>query len=92
MRKRLSHLGIWSAAAALAASALFSTGCDPTIQATVQNGIITTSQSLLTATLQAITALIHERNSQTSGTTTTGTNTTTGTGTNTTGTGTGTTT
>ncbi len=82
MRPRFSRFGAGVVAVALAAAALFSTGCDPTIQATVQNGIITSSQSLLSAFLQAVTALIAEKNSST--TTGTGTTGTGGTGTTTT--------
>lgn len=36
-------------------------GCDPTIQATVENGIINVSTSLLSSTFQAITGLLGER-------------------------------
>jgi len=43
------------AAVALSGTLLFLTGCDPTLQATVENGVITSSTTFLTAVLAAIT-------------------------------------
>ena len=40
-----------------AGTTLFLTGCDPTIASTVQSGIITAANSLLTAFLTALTQL-----------------------------------
>ncbi|MEW6249849.1 MAG: hypothetical protein AB1716_04325 [Planctomycetota bacterium] len=49
-------------AALLSAAALFSSGCDPTLRATVENGVITASQSLFASFLQAVIQLNEEQN------------------------------
>ncbi len=94
MQKAMRRIGGLCLALALSGAALFSTGCDPTLQAAVENGIITSSQSLLASILQAAIAVAGEKTTGTTGTGTTGTGTTgtgtTGTGTTGTGTGTGT--
>ncbi len=53
----------WRLASVLAGIVLFLGGCDPTTQATVENGIITASTSLLGAFLQAAIALAQDPNS-----------------------------
>ncbi|MFQ5806689.1 MAG: hypothetical protein ACE5I3_09585 [Phycisphaerae bacterium] len=56
----------WRRLALLAAGAtFFLSGCDPQIRATVENGIITASTSLLGALLQAFIQLGQEANDQT---------------------------
>lgn len=52
--------GSWWWIAALGALLVTLAGCDPTIKATVENGVITTSQSLFGALMRAIFALIGE--------------------------------
>jgi hypothetical protein len=41
---------------------LFLAGCDPTLQATIENGIITTSQSLFASVLRALINVAQEAN------------------------------
>jgi hypothetical protein len=53
MNKRLWHARWIRAILVLGGGAFILGGCDPTIQATVENGIITTTNSLLASLLQA---------------------------------------
>lgn len=48
--------------AGAAGSALLLGGCDPTIQATVENGIITATNSLIASFFQAVLQLSQESN------------------------------
>lgn len=48
--------------AAVGGLLLFLTGCDPTLQATIENGIITTSQSLFASVLRALINVAQEAN------------------------------
>ena len=50
-------------AVATTGTAFFMNGCDSTLQTTVENGIITLSQSLLTVIFRALIALGEEKNS-----------------------------
>ncbi len=75
MHKGLRRLVSLVIITALGATALLSTGCDPTVQATVENGIITSSQSLFASFLQAIISVASQQATQ--NTTNTGTTTTT---------------
>lgn len=50
----------WSTRTALMSPLLILGGCDPTIRATVENGIITMSSSFMTALVQAILQLAQE--------------------------------
>jgi hypothetical protein len=51
-----------SLAALLVGSSALLTGCDPTLRATVEQGIITSSTSLLTSFYQALLQVIIEEN------------------------------
>jgi hypothetical protein len=44
----------WRAGALMAGSAFFLEGCDPTLRATTEDGIISLSSSLVTAVIRAI--------------------------------------
>jgi hypothetical protein len=52
-------------ALAVLGTTFFLSGCDPTISSTVENGIITASNSLLTAWLQALITVIQQAATQT---------------------------
>lgn len=54
MNNRLWQARWVRAIVALSGGAFILGGCDPTIQATVENGIITTTNSLLASLLQAV--------------------------------------
>ncbi len=56
MHKGLRRIAGLVLVVALSATAMLSTGCDPTTQATVENGVITASQSLFASFLQAVIA------------------------------------
>ncbi len=66
MRKRGRVIG-WVAAIALTGTALLAAGCDATTKANIENGIITSSTSLLAAffraTINAATAAANDPNS-----------------------------
>ena len=68
MRERLGRRQWWLVAAVVASLA-FTTGCDPTLKATVEDGIISLSTSFFSAFLQALLQLGEE--AQTADTTTT---------------------
>ncbi len=50
----------WRLAMLAAGSAFFLGGCDPTLRATVENGIISSSTAFLGSLLQAILQLVQE--------------------------------
>lgn len=52
-------------ALATAGTTFFMSGCDPTLRTTVENGIITLSQSLLASLLRVFIDLAKEKSSQT---------------------------
>lgn len=52
----------WRLAAALAAGLAFLSGCDPTLQATIEDGIITASSSFVGALIRALIELASEAN------------------------------
>lgn len=54
MAERRGPMGELWALAAVSGLLLFLGGCDPTIRATVENGVITLSQSAFTAFLRAL--------------------------------------
>ena len=64
MRKFKYYGWRWLALAA-AGSTFFMSGCDPTLRTTVENGIITLSQSLLGSFLRVFIDLLGEKNDQT---------------------------
>ena len=53
MRRTLQRGHLIRLAAALSGGLFFLSGCDPTIRSTVENGIITLSNSFLASLLQA---------------------------------------
>jgi len=64
--RRLRHRFAWGRLVVLAAGATFIlSGCDPQFQSTVENGIITVSQSFLGSILQALIAVGQEASNQT---------------------------
>lgn len=60
MLKRFSRSVRMRAMAGVAGSALLLGGCDPTIQTTVENGIITATNSLIASFFQAVLQLAQE--------------------------------
>jgi hypothetical protein len=44
---------MWAAVVVLVGTLAFSAGCDPTLQATIENGLITSSASFMSTLLQA---------------------------------------
>jgi hypothetical protein len=64
--RAFKHRAYWRLAALTAAGTTFIlSGCDPQLRATVENGIITLSTSLLTSVLRALTELAQEAGDQT---------------------------
>lgn len=60
MTARACRLGMW-----LVGTSLLFGGCDPTLRATAENGIISVSQGLLGSLLLALTELFQESNAAT---------------------------
>ena len=65
MRTMLNRVRRWTLLAAAGGSVLFLSGCDPTLKGTVEDGIITTSQSVFAAFLRALIELGDEANTAT---------------------------
>lgn len=70
MQRRMERANWRWPTAVLAGAVLFLSGCDPTVRATVENGVIAGANSLLTAVLQALVQLGQQATSQPSGGTT----------------------
>lgn len=64
MRKWLNRAGRWRLIAAAGGTTFFLEGCDPTIRTTVEDGVITTVNSLWAAVLRALIELGQEANDQ----------------------------
>lgn len=62
MRKTNLRMLWWRISLLAAGSTFLLGGCDPQLRATVENGIITSSTSLLASVLQAIVQLAAEAN------------------------------
>lgn len=61
--RKINQRVLWRRIVMLAAgSALFLGGCDPQLRATIENGIISTSTSLLASVMQALIQLAAEAN------------------------------
>ena len=63
--RSIKYRGLKWLALAAAGTTFILGDCDPTIQTTVENGIISLSQSFITVFFRALTAVITEKNAQT---------------------------